>query len=260
MLLIKKKKNLFNMLKKYLSELKYMFFDEMNQQTSGLIYGSAATDDWVSARSDLDVIIYLNSIELLEKFTLQFKKWNSLYKSELLDGFLLYKDDSSIRVKRFYNFKNSPCSIDEGILPPDQWKILNESETLFGVDNIREMIPKVSSEDLKKWASDNKHSYWIPSIKAKVNKIGEFPKDKQMSLNELIWITSGVARIKNLESTGQCSSKQDAIKWLIDNTSENKELLKQLLKYYDVPDSEAPKLNLYEAEQIVKTSLQICLS
>ncbi len=240
-----------------IKELKATFYEELDGQSTGIIYGSAAIGDWVSARSDLDVIVLIESMALIDKVSTQFKKWKSSHSHELLDGFLLIKDGSHLTAKSFYNFDSSPKSLSEAILTPDIWKIKNESKVLFGSANIKSMVRSVDSVEMRKWAKENKKQFWIPSIKNSIAQISLLPQDKLLPLNPAIWIASGAARIKTLEMTGSCMSKQDALSWLIKKGEGPVDLIKMLLENYKISDSAAPKMSKVDAGLIAKHALSI---
>ena len=244
----------------FLSQIEFFFHDELGKCTSGLIYGSFVTGDWAASRSDLDIIIYLESQDHLKLFEEQFWKWRALYPPELLDGFLVFNDGSKPMTKRFYKFTEPPSSLYDSVLIPDQWKIRNQSNRLFGSTKISEFFPVIQPEDLKNWAIRNKQEYWIPSILKTIENLENSIDSQSFPLNNFIWMVSGAARIKTLEQSGMCSSKKEAIRWALEEEGGPAELLELLLENFEKPDSESPMLSLANAISISRFSLEICQS
>lgn len=111
-----------------------LFFLEMEEGPTAYVYGSAATGDWSSARSDLDLIIFIKQSQL-HRFKEQLHAWKK-FDLPAVDGFLCAEDTSNLLALRLDDiFDNRPDTarpLIHRILPPDLWKVQNRSQRLFG--------------------------------------------------------------------------------------------------------------------------------
>ena len=233
-----------------------LFHVQMNRQTSACIYGSAASDDWNEARSDLDLMIFAETNQL-DIFEQQLKKWRAEISFPMLDGFLLFVDQKILMAKRLDDPESRPAKAFEEILIPDQWKVKSRSIQLFGTAPIHELFPDIQSKDLSTWATANKKSYWIPSIRGALVKLQYTAIGTTFDLTPAIWMASGTARILTLERGHSCISKQEALAWLIDRYSDSKNLIQPLIAEYSTPDQFAKKLNVEEMGRIASFCLDL---
>lgn len=216
----------------------------MGLQTSGCLYGSASTDNWVPGRSDLDLILIIpeESIGLLEQ---KIKKWESDPSHPIIDGYVLYSSAGTMMAKEFYKFER-PARLANTYIPLiDLWNIKNKSKHLFGQD-FRPFIPEISQQELKDWALKDIKEHWIPMIDNLVSH-STISKETPIPHSTLIWLASGVARIVMLRSGNICSSKLAALQWLSSECNEIKNPINQLIKDFDKPDNAVNTLSTREA-------------
>lgn len=57
-----------------LDQANKLFFLEMNEAPTAYLYGSSVAGDWTSARSDLDLLIFIKEAQL-QHFLEQLDKW-----------------------------------------------------------------------------------------------------------------------------------------------------------------------------------------
>ncbi len=243
----------------YTHELKNFFYNRLDGKSTAVLYGSAVCGDWTRERSDIDVAIFLDSSSCIESFEAILTEWQKRFGKDLLDGFLLFKDQTDYLTKRFYNFSNDPKSLMENVLPPDIWQIKNRGKYIFGSSRVKDFLPDQKINDLKEWARANKASYWIPTIREQLKALEVESSSVKCDLTAAIWITSGAARIKTLEDTGVLSSKRDAIKWFSKNNLNLSDTAQVLLDNYDSADSFAPKMNKEQVALLYESCLKLLL-
>jgi predicted nucleotidyltransferase len=117
----------------YLEPLKDLFHVQMGRQTSGCLFGSGATGDWVEGRSDLDLMVLIPSREI-EFFARQIEAWRARPSHPLLDGYVLFLSENTLLAKRFHNFDEPARLAAKSIPLIDIWNIKNLSTHLFGLD------------------------------------------------------------------------------------------------------------------------------
>src|SRR5258708_25736130 len=133
----------------------------MEHQTSGCLFGSAATDDWVPARSDLDLLVLIPE-EKIELFGRKITEWQSNPTNPVVDGYVLFSSENIPMVKPFHEF-DKPALPTTSIWLMDLWNIKNRSKHLFGQD-LKPYIREVGQEELQDWAIKNIKEHLIPHI------------------------------------------------------------------------------------------------
>lgn len=216
----------------------------MDFQTSGLLYGSASTDNWVSGRSDLDLLLIVpeEKLRLLEK---QIKIWKSKSEFPVIDGYVLYSSGNVIMAKELYKLESPPYFADTFIPLIDLWNIKNHSQHLFGQE-VKAFIREINQEELKKWALSDIKSYWIPLLNSLVS-YSKIPLEDKIPLSGLIWVASGVARMLMLSEGNICTSKRVALQWLAAEYGEIRNLVNLLIEEFNNPDNIARTLTAREA-------------
>lgn len=219
----------------FLNELSQLFYFEMNAETSGCLYGSAATENWVAVRSDLDLLILVPE-EKLELIGRQVAIWHSNPKNPLLDGFVLFLSNNIPMVKRFDNFgeRARPAST---VLLIDLWNIKYKSKHLFGQD-LKSFIREISEVELKAWAIKEIREYWVPMFSDLLSR-SSASSDAKISLKPAIWTASCVARLLMLSEGIICHSKLEALHWLANKSSESKAMINLFIQEYEKPDDVA---------------------
>ncbi|MCF8059594.1 MAG: nucleotidyltransferase domain-containing protein [Bacteriovoracaceae bacterium] len=246
-------------LQKYILELEKYFYDRLNKKTTAVLYGSAVSGDWTLSRSDLDVVIHLRLSSQIEEFEEILNEWQERFGKDLLDGFLIFEDQGEYRTKRFYNFSVDSKTLKENVLVPDIWQIKNMGKYIFGDLPVKNLFPDKEINDLKKWATDNRCSYWIPTIRDQIEILKAESSKIKLPLTPTIWMTSGAARIKTLEETGILSSKQNAMTWFNERNHDLSNLVQVLIDNYETTDTSSPKLNKEEVILLYERSLELLL-
>ncbi|MEK7691135.1 MAG: hypothetical protein AAB425_08955 [Bdellovibrionota bacterium] len=82
-----------------LGQVKKLFFLEMVETPTAYLYGSSIAGGWTSARSDLDLLIFINGAQI-QRFLKQLDLWKKL-KFPLIDGYLCAEDNSRLPAWRF---------------------------------------------------------------------------------------------------------------------------------------------------------------
>jgi hypothetical protein len=242
-----------NNLSAYLEKIHQLFYVEMERKTSGCLFGSAATDDWVPARSDLDLLVLMpeEKIELLGR---KLTEWKLIPKNPLLDGYALFSRGNIPMVKRFWDY-------DKAALPTtsiwlmDLWSIKNRSKNLFGQD-LKPFIREISQEELQAWAIQNIKNHLIPHIKLLLSGSTLSPETK-MPVTPLILIGSEVARVLTLVKGNICSSKREALRWLADGNPEIREMVNQIREDYEKPDEVAIRFTASQAFTLLEFYLRL---
>ncbi len=144
----------------FLNSIKELFHTEMDRQTSACLYGSAATDNWVAARSDLDLFALVPE-EKIELFGEKIKIWKSIPTNPGLDGFVLYSSGNVPMVREFKKFEKA-IRLTANFIPfIDLWNVKNQSVHLFGQD-MKTFVREINREELKDWAIKDIENHWIP--------------------------------------------------------------------------------------------------
>ena len=192
----------------YISNLKAHFNLQSTIKSTCFLFGSSVTGFWAPSRSDLDVVFIIKNKSLLEDFDKLIGDWKTKNHEILLDGYIVYEDDSKLYSKSLLNEKHN--LFPKSLPTPEQWSLKYQSKKIFGEFSLTDILPEVSRENLIDWAKANKQQYWIPYIGKIIRKVKKMPADKYLPIDPAIWIASGAARIKSLELTGKCLSKQNA--------------------------------------------------
>lgn len=210
-------------------ELKTLFWAQMGQQTSGYLYGSAATGNWVPARSDLDLLILVSESQLgqLEE---KIRIWRGSHRETILDGFVLFSANNILMAKRLEEFHLPAQPLVGEIQLVDWWNIKNRSRHLFGIDFVKG-LPDISLKQLSEWARRELRTTLGPSLGGEVLKV-------DVVRSKLIWSVSWSARMVMLARGLICDSKQDALKWLARENPEIRDLVGLLLDGYSKSDAE----------------------
>lgn len=245
-----------------LDQAKKLFFLEMNEAPTAYLYGSSVAGDWTSARSDLDLLVFIKEAQL-PQFLEQLDKWKRL-KLPLIDGFLCAEDTSGLSSLRLEDlFQDRPKTagpIINRILPPDLWQIQNRSKKFFGTSDSLDQLPKVSQQDLQRWATSNRDEYWIPTAEQGIPILSKCDPNTLRPLTPTIWVASGAARIANLIEGGECISKKEALKFFIHHLPQSKTHIQFLIENFDRPDSDPQILTAKQALEISHLCLELLKS
>jgi len=212
----------------YLERLIELFYDQMDRQTSAFLYGSAATGNWVSTRSDLDLLVFVPK-EKLPLLAEKVRAWDSIPKFPILDGYVAYLAGRSLVTIPLERFLKVTYPSDTKIELIDQWFIKNRSKYLFGEDFLNTLTPDISLNDLRKWAFEELKYLVGDSQKRDLPKI-------DVVLSELIWSISRSARTLMLVRGQVCESKREALQWLANEHDEIAGLAGLLLEHYHRSD------------------------
>jgi predicted nucleotidyltransferase len=231
-------------------ELETLFFEQMDRQTSAYLYGSAATGNWVSARSDLDVLILIseNQIEALGKMII---KWKVTPGYPILDGFALYYSSGELKAKRLEAFNRESYPAFSEIKTIDMWNIKNRSKYLFGTYFVRD-FPDVMVTDLIMWARNELRKLFGPSHSGDVPRV-------DLVLSGLIWSVSWAARLLMLARGLVCDSKRESLKWLAKEYIEIREPISLLLGDYYRSDAEPISITSAQSETLRKFLLKLLI-
>jgi hypothetical protein len=243
-----------NNLSPFLKTINQLFHIEMGFQTSGCLFGSALTDNWVAARSDLDLLVLIPEEEI-ELFGKKIKEWQSIPANPLLDGFAIFLSGNVLMAKRLEEFDKTAQRFDESIWLIDVWNIKNQSKYLFGID-LKTILPEISIRELQIWAIKNIESFWIPNISKGLSHLDESSEYK-IPLSSLVWTASGVARILMLARGDICSSKREALRWLALERPEIRETINLFREEYDKPDDIAMTLSTKQAFTLGRVYLHL---
>lgn len=209
-----------------MDEINEFFYEGLDSQSSILLYGSAATGNWIPDRSDLDLIILIPR-EKLELLGDKVRKWvwSSKPKYPILDGYALSRSMGGFSVKRLDELAKVTYPSDTKIDLIDQWMIKNRSKHLYGNESISDLFPEISHGQLNTWVKE-KLEYIVQE-----NPKGIVP-DSAVVLSKLIWSISWSARMLMLSKGNVCESKREALKWLASEYSEIRSLVYLLLDDY----------------------------
>lgn len=210
-------------------ELKTLFYDQLDQQTSAYLYGSAATGNWVPTRSDLDLLIVVpeDKLGLLGE---KIKVWRANHGHPILDGFVLFSSYNVSMAKRLEEFHLPARPAGDEIQIIDLWNIKNQSKHLFGDDFVKG-FPDISLKQLSEWARRELRNAFGPSHGGDIPKI-------DVVLSKLIWSVTWSVRMLMLARGMMCDSKQEALQWLAQEHPEIRELVGLLLDDYAKSDTE----------------------
>lgn len=233
----------------YADKLNEFFFEGLGRQTSVCLYGSAATENWVPGRSDLDLIILVPK-EKLELLGEKIRKWAwaSTPKYPILDGYALSVSRGRLSVMRLDDFVKVTFPSDTTIDLVDQWIIKNRSKHLFGDHSISTLFPDISHSQLRAWAFE-RLQYMLAS-----NPEGNVPEPK-LVLSKLIWSVSWSARMLMLLRGNVCESKREALQWLASEYVEIRNLVCLLLDDYSKSDEVALSITSEQSAILCKFCL-----
>lgn len=231
----------------FLNSIKELFHTEMDQQTSACLYGSAATDNWVAPRSDLDLLALVPE-EKIELFREKIKIWKSKPGNPILDGFVLHWS-GNVQMVREFNHLEKATRLTANFIPLiDLWKVKNQSVHLFGED-LKTLVREISPEELKDWAIKDIENHWIPHLNAVVSG-GDASSERKIPLSTLISMASGVAQMLMLARGNICSSKRELLQWLADEHTEIKEMINLFREDFEKTDDLAITLGIREANTL----------
>jgi len=242
-----------------MDQAKKLFFLEMGQESTAYVYGSGAIGAWASARSDLDLLIFIKQSDF-PHFQAQLRKWKSS-KLSSLDGFVCFKDTSCLLALRlddlFDGRRDVVRSLLDRILPPDLWMLQYRSKKMFGENGSLDNLPKVSQQDLQRWARSNRDAYWIPALLEGISILSSKDPDFIVPITPTIWVASGASRIANLIRGGECISKQDALERFIDYQPKSEVHIKSLIENYELTDDVSGGLKVEQALEISNFCLEL---
>lgn len=238
-----------NNLLPFLNSIKELFYTELDQQISACLYGSAATDNWVAARSDLDLLALVPE-EKIELFGEKIKIWKSKPANPILDGFVLYSSSNVSMVREFHKFDKAIRLTGKFIPLIDLWNVKNQSIHLFGQD-MKTFVREISREELKSWAIIDIENYWIPHLSTIISD-GDTSSEIKIPLSALIIMTSGVARILMLARGNICSSKRESLQWLAEEHIEIRESINLFREDFEKSDDLAITLSRRQAGTLVR--------
>ena len=213
----------------------------MERRTSASLYGSAATGNWIAARSDLDVLILVSEsqVESLGKII---ERWKVTPGHPILDGFALFFSRNILMAKRLEEFHRQAHSAVSEIQLIDFWNMKYRSKHLFGTDFVKE-FPQIELADLSDWARRELGRYFGHTYS------GEMPRIK-LVLSKLIWSVSWVARLLMLSRGMVCDSKKDALTWLAQEYIEIREPVSLLLSDFYKSDTEPTAITSNQSETL----------
>lgn len=210
-------------------ELRTLFCDQMDRQTSAYLYGSAATGNWVPARSDLDLLILVPE-EKLGLLGEKIKVWRASHGNTILDGFAIFFSHNALMARRLEEFHLPARPLVGEIQVIDMWNIKNRSKHLFGIEFVKG-FPEITLSQLSEWARRELRNAFGPLHSGAIPKVDEV-------LSKLIWSVSWSARMLMLARGLVCDSKQEALRWLAQEHAEVRELVSLLLDDYSKSDAE----------------------
>jgi hypothetical protein len=210
-------------------ELKTLFCDQMDRQTSAYLYGSAATGNWVPTRSDLDLLILVPE-EKLGLLGEKIKLWRANNGHTILDGFALFSSYNVPMAKRLEEFHLPARPAAGEIQIIDLWNIKHRSKHLFGDDFVKG-FPDISLKQLSEWARRELRNAFGPSHNRDIPRV-------DVVLSKLIWSVSWSARMLMLARGRMCDSKREALTWLAHEYAEIREPVGLLLDDYSKSDEE----------------------
>lgn len=232
------------------------FIEELESDTTAYLYGSAATNSWSSARSDIDFLVFIKKPQL-PQFQAQVAEWKRLGLPEL-DGFVCFENGAELLTFQLNEPFEKPKPASDKIQIPDLWKIQFRSRKLFGADNLAEKLPRVQRPDLRSWALADRDKYWIPDILGTIQRLSaRNPSEFVSSLTPAIWLASGASRIVNLMKGGECISKQEALRLFILCLPKSEESIQLLIRNYAVKDNEAERITVAQALEIANLCLEL---
>lgn len=233
------------MLEPHLERLKDFFYDQMGQQTSACIYGSAASGDWVLSRSDLDLLIIIPK-EKLELLGAKVRAWDRISTNPILDGYAVFLSGSSLEAISLERLAKVNYPSSERIRLIDQWYIRNRSKKLFGTEQLHTLFPEVSIEQLRISAFENLREL------SKGTQQGGMPK-----LSRLIWTVSWASRMLMLSRGQVCESKREALQWLANEYSEISSLIALLLKDFYKSDDVSMSITQEQSVLLSKACIEL---
>lgn len=225
-------------------KIKRFFYDGLDCQTSGCVYGSAATGNWVASRSDIDLVLILPE-DRLEKLGELIKAWKSESENPILDGFAIFMSKNMIMAKRLEEYDDMARPVVGQIQLIDQWNIKNKSHQLFGEIPVHLVFPDIEKNQLRVWANKEINTF-LKNID--VNNVPRV----DVVLPKLIWVISWSARMLMLSRGIICDSKRDAMLWLANEHSEIKDLIGLLLEDYSKPADSVPAITAEQSVQLRK--------
>lgn len=197
------------------------FFTGLNKESSICVYGSAVNGNWVSGRSDIDLIILIPQ-EKVGLLASQVREWSSNPDLPLLDGYSVYQTGRTLNFTNLdaYLRVNYPPAAKMELM--DEWVVKNNSVQMFGKTQIKDLFPQINMNQLKAWGIDQ------------INKLSkdQVPEGR-VTLPELIWAVSWSARMMMLINGIVCESKKEALTMLGGEYPEIRELINVLLDNYD---------------------------
>ena len=243
-----------NDLLRFLNRIKDLFYTEMDQQTSACLYGSAATANWVAARSDLDLLALVPE-EKIELFGEKIKIWKSMPTNPILDGFVLYSLGNIPMVREFKKFEKATRLTPNFIPLIDLWNVKNQSVHLFGQD-MKTFVREINRDELKDWAIKDIENHWIPVLSYGVS-LCDTSSEIKVPLSTLIITASGVARAIMLARGNICNSKRESLQWLADEDIEIKEMINLLREDFEKKDDLAVKFTLRQTAFLGRSYLRL---
>lgn len=233
------------MIEPYLEKLRDHFYDQMDRQTSAWLYGSAVTGDWVSGRSDLDLLMFVPK-EKAVSFGAKVRSWARTPSNPILDGHVIYLSEGSSEVISLERLANVAHPSSAHIEIIDQWYIKNRSKHLFGTGSLNTDIADVSFIELRKWALMHLQALSKGTT-----------RDGVTSLSNLIWTTSWAARMLMISKGNVCESKQEALRWLANENEEIRHLVNLLLADFYKTDIEASSMTLEQSLDLGKYCIEL---
>ena len=221
----------------FLEPLKDLLHVEVGRQTSACLFGSAVTDEWIAARSDLDILVIVPE-KKLGLFGQKLKDWQRRTAHPALDGYVLHSSGNATMVRELHQFEKVSRPVGNFIPLIDLWNAKNRSRHLFGND-LRTLIPEISQEELRVWAIRDIECHWIPLL-ADLVSMADKSTETKIQLTPLVWVASGVARMLMLARGKVCASKREALQWLAEENSEIRETINLLIENFEKPDCVAP--------------------
>lgn len=231
----------------FLKTVHQLFHVEMGFKTSGCLFGSAATGNWVAGRSDLDLLIHVPE-EQIDLFSSKIKEWQTEKTNPPLGGYAIFNTANTTMARALDDFDKRARPAASSIDLIDLWKVKNESRHLFGND-ITSFVRAIDRVELQNWAMKHIQSFWIPIIDAGIS-FGDVSSEQKVSHSKVVWTATGVARILMLAEGTICNSKREALHWLQNRCVEIKPTLTILADNFDSPDDLVPGFSSIETRAL----------
>lgn len=212
------------------------------------IGGSIANDSFEQATSDIDcyiitsTVLSKNEIAQIELMHKQLYSSNIPYANKLEASYIPQEDLLN------FNPENSRPYFNEGnfYLAPygnnfliELFILREKSITIYGAE-IKNLIKKLSAEDLRRAIKNNLYEYWEPVL----TDTSKFERNDYQ-----VFAILTMCRTLYSLGTGRIASKSNAAQWTIDNTDSNwKNLIELALKWK--PGNQFNKLK--ETQKFVK--------